>query len=273
MEKINCEICAFKNPKATVTAIIIKNNKILLLKRNEEPFKGNWDLPGGYMQEDETPDQTLKREIKEELGIDDTKLTFIKTLPGNGQWKEYYYPILNHFFLTEIAGNIEINKENSEFQFVDLKSINVTDIAFDSNQKIIVELQKKFVFDMVRVKELVNQLDSSVVVDEQSLYKAILNGFIAKKYDGEKLIGLGWIFPRQTILRKQAVIEDMIVDQTYRGKGFGKEILLELIEWAKKEGIDTIELTSNPKRIAANELYKKSGFKLHPTNHYLYFCK
>jgi len=81
---------------------------------------------------------------------------------------------------------------------------------------------------------------------------------------------MGWIFVRQTMLRKQAVVEDMIVDDAHRGKGYGKKMLLELIDWAKKEGIDTIELTSNPKRIAANELYKKAGFKLHPTNHYLY---
>jgi GNAT superfamily N-acetyltransferase len=65
-------------------------------------------------------------------------------------------------------------------------------------------------------------------------------------------------------------VEDMIVDDAYRGKGYGQKMLLELISWAKKEGIDTIELTSNPKRIAANELYKKTGFELHPTNHYLY---
>ena len=80
---------------------------------------------------------------------------------------------------------------------------------------------------------------------------------------------MGWIFPRQTLLRHQAVIEDMIVDETYRGKGLGRKILLDLIEWAKKQGVEVVELTTNPKRIAANELYKSVGFQLHPTNHYL----
>ena len=80
---------------------------------------------------------------------------------------------------------------------------------------------------------------------------------------------MGWIFPRQTMLRNQAVIEDMIVDDNQRGKGYGKEIVLDLIKWAKNNGVEMIELTSNPKRIAANELYKKVGFNLHPTNHYL----
>ncbi len=270
MEKINCEMCDFKNPKATVTAIVIKDNKILLLKRNEAPFSGYWDLPGGYMQKDESPEMALRREIQEELNKNDVRLTFIKTLPGTAQWKKESFPILSHFFLAEIDGEIKLNEENSEFQFVDLKTVNAKEIAFDSNQEIVKYLQKEFVFDLDRVKELTKQLDSSAIINEQSLYKAMLNGFISKIYEGDKLIGMGWIFARQTMLRKQAVVEDMIVDDAYRGKGYGKKMLLELINWAKEQGVDVIELTSNPKRIAANELYKKVGFELHPTNHYLY---
>ena len=268
---MNCEICNFKNPKATTTAIIIQDNKILLLKRNQEPFLGKLDLPGGYMNENETPEESLKREMKEELNINSANLTFIKALPGKASWKNEEFPILSHFFLTEINGDIKLNQENNEYQFVSLKSVNASDIAFDSNQNMIAWLKENFTFDMVRVKELINQLDSSTVVNEQSLYKAMLNGFLSKIYDGEKLIGLGWIFPRQTLSRRQAIVEDMIVDKEYRGKGYGAKMLLELIDWSKKNGMDMIELTSNPvTRLAANKLYEKYGFKLHPTNHYLY---
>ena len=61
----------------------------------------------------------------------------------------------------------------------------------------------------------------------------------------------------------------MIVDEDQRGKGFGKKLIDSLINWAKDNKVEIIELTSNPARIAANELYKKVGFILHPTNHYL----
>ena len=87
--------------------------------------------------------------------------------------------------------------------------------------------------------------------------------------EGGEFIGMGWIFPRQTMLRRQAVIEDMIVDDRYRGKGLGEKILLDLLRWAKSNGVEVVELTTNPKRIAANALYQKVGFKLHETNHYL----
>ncbi len=274
MEKINCEICAFKNPKATVTAIIIKDNKLLLLKRNGEPFKGQWDLPGGFMQQNEHTKEALKRELQEELRVGDVNLHFIKTLPDAYQWKDREVPVLSHFYLTELHSNIHLNKEeNNEYAFVDLKSISPKDIAFESNQTMVAWVKENFTFDLERVKELMNQLDASASLNEQYLYRAMLDGFISKVYDGEKLVGMGWIFPRQTLLRRQAVVEDMIVDNTYRGKGYGGKILLELLEWAKKEKMDVVELTTNPKRIAANELYKKCGFQLHPTNHYLYFVK
>ncbi len=268
---MECQVCNFNNPKATVTAIIIKDNKLFLLKRNQEPFMGQWDLPGGYMSgEKETPREALKREIKEEFGIADVMLTFIKNIPGPSPWKDKKYATLNNFYLTEMSGQIHLNEENSEFSYVDLKSINPKDIAFQTNQKMVAWLKEHFIFDLERVKKLIHQLDSSASFNEQYLYKAMLDGFIAKIYDGGKLVGMGWIFPRQTLLRRQAVVEDMIVDSAYRGKGYGQKILLELLDWAKKEHIDMVELTTNPARIAANELYKKVGFTLHPTNHYLY---
>ena len=66
----DCELCNFRNPKGAVTAVIIQNGRLLMLKRSEEPFKGMWDLPGGFMEEEESPEDGIKREIREELGIE-----------------------------------------------------------------------------------------------------------------------------------------------------------------------------------------------------------
>lgn len=263
----DCELCAFNNPKGTATGIIIKNGKLLVVVRAEEPFEGMLDLPGGYMQTGETPEQALKRELKEELNIE-VSLTKLGEFPGISKWKNKQFPIISHAFLAETNDEIFCKKEISDFSFKDINEIK--DIAFDSNQAILKWVKDNLVFDLKRIKELVYQLDSSARVNEQSIYKAVLNGFISKRYDKKKLVGMGWIFSRQTMLRKQAVVEDLIVDETYRGKGLGISIMKELMQWAKSVGCDTIELTTNPKRIAANDLYKKLGFWLHPTNHYLY---
>ena len=122
---------------------------------------------------------------------------------------------------------------------------------------------------MDNVVKLVHELDSSASVKEQFLYKAILSGRVAKVRRRGRIVGMGWMFIRQTILRKQGVIEDMIVDEKYRGKGIGREILQKLIRLAKSEGVEVLELTTNKRRLAANKLYRSVDFVLHPTNHYL----
>ncbi len=272
---MDCELCNFKNPKGTATAIIIRDNKLLLLKRGEEPFRGMWDLPGGYMHEGEVPDETVRREVEEELGVEPREVTFMRMYPGTGYWEDKQYPILSNFYLVDIGDHeVSLNEENSEYSWTPLWELDPEVVAWDSNQYKIQWLKQNFTFNLERVRGLISQLDAAAEVKEQSLYKAILNGYVSKMYNtAGELIGMGWIFPRQTMLRKQAVIEDMIVDEAYRGKGLGREILEDLVKWARGQGVEIIELTSNPKRIAANELYKKYGFELHSTNHYLYRVK
>ena len=49
--------------------LIIKNDEILLIKKNSGPYDGLLDLPGGTIEMGETPSDTLVRELKEEVGI------------------------------------------------------------------------------------------------------------------------------------------------------------------------------------------------------------
>jgi len=268
---MSCELCSFENPKDTVTAVIIKDNRVLLLARNEEPYKGWWDFPGGYARKGELLKEAMAREVKEELGVTIRGITLIKSIPGTAKWKERTFPIMNHAYLVDIHGDIALNKENTHYSWMPTAALLGTDIAFDSNKLLAEHLDRHFCFDLERIKKLIFQLDASAAFNEQKLYRAIINGHLETIYNGQGiLVGMGWIFPRQTLLRKQAVIEDMIVDESQRGKGYGRKILKNLISWAKSQKCETIELTTNPKRIAANELYKSEGFKLHETNHYLF---
>ena len=269
MKKCDCVLCKFENPKPTASAIIIKDQKLLVAKRKlkGEPFYGKWDFIGGFFQKGESPEETLKREIKEELGVS-SSLTYVGSFSGTSYYHEYLFPVITFAYLAELEGKIKLDKkENSELAW---KSINrIKTVAFDSNQNILKFVKKEFLFNLLEIKKLITQLDPSAKVNESSLYKAISNGYISRVYKKGKLVGMGWIFPRQTLLRRQAVVEDMIVDEKYRGQGLGEKILLDLIRWAKGESVEVIELTTNSKRVAANSLYKKAGFWLHETNHYL----
>lgn len=73
-----------KTSKVTADAIIIKNNRVLLVKRKNGPFKGMWALPGGHVEYNEAVENTVVREAKEETGLDvhPYKLTGIYSKPG-----------------------------------------------------------------------------------------------------------------------------------------------------------------------------------------------
>jgi ribosomal protein S18 acetylase RimI-like enzyme len=66
----------------------------------------------------------------------------------------------------------------------------------------------------------------------------------------------------------RSIIEDVIVDESARGKGIGEKLMIKAIEIAKQKGTKNISLTSNPQRIAANQLYIKLGFQKRETNSY-----
>jgi len=67
---------------------------------------------------------------------------------------------------------------------------------------------------------------------------------------------------------KKAWIEDVVVDEIYQGQRVGKNLIEFAIKFANQEQVGLVMLTSNPKRVAANNLYLKSGFDRKETNCY-----
>jgi ribosomal protein S18 acetylase RimI-like enzyme len=66
----------------------------------------------------------------------------------------------------------------------------------------------------------------------------------------------------------RAWIEDVVVDESARGKGLGEALTLAALEQARSLGARTVDLTSRPSREAANRLYQKVGFELRKSNLY-----
>ncbi len=76
-----------KKVRATTGAVIVKDGKVLLIKRGHEPFKDYWAIPGGHIDYGETAEQAIIREIKEETG-----LTFCPAFIG---YVDELYPDIN----------------------------------------------------------------------------------------------------------------------------------------------------------------------------------
>jgi ribosomal protein S18 acetylase RimI-like enzyme len=94
--------------------------------------------------------------------------------------------------------------------------------------------------------------------------------YLARDENGTIVGSLTLIFFRiPTGLR--ARIEDVVVDETARGKGIGEALTRTALEKAGQFGAPYVDLTSNPARQAANRLYQRMGFQCRETNVYRYF--
>ena len=68
-------------------------------------------------------------------------------------------------------------------------------------------------------------------------------------------------------------IEDVVVDESGRGKGVGEALTIAAIEEASRRGARSIDLTSRPSRAAANSLYQRLGFEPRETNVYRFLVE
>lgn len=66
----------------------------------------------------------------------------------------------------------------------------------------------------------------------------------------------------------KAWIEDVVVHEKARGKGIAVALMEKAVDKAKELGIEKVDLTSQPFRVAANNLYVRQGFELRETNVY-----
>lgn len=86
--------------------------------------------------------------------------------------------------------------------------------------------------------------------------------------DEKRIVGMATLYIQHKIGKRTAHIEDVVVDEAYRGQGLGEKIMKTLIGAAKSKNVEVIHLTSRPERKAGNALYKKLGFTVKKTNPY-----
>ena len=73
-----CPYCGrYDNRGLSIDAIIVKENKLLLIERGTEPFKGSWAIVGGYIDWGERTEEVVKREVKEEIGVSVKKMRLL----------------------------------------------------------------------------------------------------------------------------------------------------------------------------------------------------
>jgi 8-oxo-dGTP diphosphatase len=113
----------------TVDAVIIRDNKVLLMKRTTYPFEGSWVIPGGYVELDETLEEACVREAKEETGLD---VTIQKTIGAYSKLgRDPRGRLITVAYLCYGDGEPKTNYESSELRFFSEDELKALDIGFD----------------------------------------------------------------------------------------------------------------------------------------------
>ena len=131
---LNCKTIHYENPKPTSTIICMQESNLLLARRAFDPAKGEWGLPGGFMELNETLEEATTREFLEETNL---KCKFKKIISTCSHYGTVFGDILLIGVEVVVSDykNMKAGDDVSELRFFNIK--NLPNIAFDCHTKII----------------------------------------------------------------------------------------------------------------------------------------
>jgi ADP-ribose pyrophosphatase YjhB (NUDIX family) len=133
-------------PIVGVSAVIVQDGKLVLVKRGVEPGKGKWSIPGGAVELGEGVRDTAVREAKEECGLDiklvgDTPMDAIDNIIVDENERLRYHYIVLQFLARPIGGTLRSGSDAAEAKWVPLEKVGAYDLAntfrlfFEKHQK------------------------------------------------------------------------------------------------------------------------------------------
>ncbi len=125
---VNCNIIHYQNPKVIVGCIPIFEDKIMLCRRGIEPMKAMWNLPAGFMENNETLQEGAIREVMEETGVN-VAISHLVTVFTVKHFNQIHF----HFLAEMQDANWNLTPESTEIKLFSIDEIPWDDIAFKSN--------------------------------------------------------------------------------------------------------------------------------------------
>lgn len=135
---------------------------------------------------------------------------------------------------------------------------------------IVTELEHYDQFQFADLKQLMSELTDTVELTQMALMSVLKdwNSHLYVVQDGDRIIGCATLCIFQSPTGTKGSIEDVVILSAYRGQHLGKQLIEHVIQEAQRFAPIELHLTSNPNRIAANQLYQSLGFQRKETNCY-----
>jgi 8-oxo-dGTP diphosphatase len=133
----------YPHPAVTADCVIFgyddNNIKVLLIQRGNEPYKGHWAFPGGFMNIDETAEQCALRELEEETGLKDVKVEQFYTFTDVNRDPRERVISIAYYGIIQLS-NVKGSDDADDAQWFSLDEI--PNLAFDHDLVLSKALEK-----------------------------------------------------------------------------------------------------------------------------------
>ncbi|HML63215.1 MAG TPA: NUDIX domain-containing protein [Dysgonomonas sp.] len=142
-----CETCGFVyyfNPSSSTIAIIINSNdELLVATRAHDPAKGTFDLPGGFVDMNETGEEAVIREVKEETGLHVSQAKYMFSIPNTYIYSGFEVHTLDLVYLCKVDDmqNIKAEDDVASLQFIKISELNPDLFGLRSVKEVIQEIK------------------------------------------------------------------------------------------------------------------------------------
>ncbi len=133
-----CHFVYYFNPTVASAAILLRSDGCgLFIRRAKEPSKGMLGLVGGFIDIGETAEEGLRREVREEVGLELEGVSFLCTQPNSYRYLDVTYPVLDLFFIARVQDPekaVALDDVES-FCWMDPHAVRAEEMAFPSMRK------------------------------------------------------------------------------------------------------------------------------------------
>ena len=161
-------MCLFHNTAAATAILLQHKDKLIFVRRGHEPSKGMLDLPGGFVDYNESAEEGILREIKEETGFKVEELAYFGSLPNRYIYKNVTYHTCDLLYTGKIndISTYSPSEEIPELLQLHPSEVNLNEIAFVSIREFVSRYLQKSI-----KKEIKNSCLFSLLRDNRFLFK------------------------------------------------------------------------------------------------------
>ena len=136
-----CDFVDWHNPSPAAGAVLVDQGRLLLVKRADYPREGDWCIPAGFIEWDESAADCAVRELKEETGFDIEVQGLFNVYSGNDDPRTNALLIL--YFGKVVGGTAQAGDDAAAVEFFSLADIP-DNIAFAAHIQAIADLQRDY---------------------------------------------------------------------------------------------------------------------------------